>query len=154
VRTGSATIPAMAKRGESKGERSRKPQGRPAAEATSPKPADSRLAWMERTRVYRAIRERDMSLETPVAMFERQCAERQRAIGDVIDLWNSIAPAGVRASASIASLSQGTLTLSVASSSASFELSRVLRDGLERTLVDRMPTRIRRVKVRVSAEDA
>ena len=152
MRTGSATIPVMAKRGENKGERSRKPQGRPAADATSTKPADPRLAWIERARVYRAIRDRDMSLETPVAMFERQCAERQRAIGDVIDLWNSIAPAGVRTSASITSLAQGTLTLSVASSSASFELSRVLRDGLERTLVDRMPTRIRRVKIRVGAD--
>ena len=64
---------------------------------------------MERTRVYRAIRERDMSLETPVAMFERQCAERQRAIGDVIDLWNSIAPAGVRTSASIACFASSTI---------------------------------------------
>jgi hypothetical protein len=117
-------------------------------------PTDSRLAWIERARVYRAIRERDMSLETPVAMFQRQCAERQRAIGDVIDLWNSIAPAEVRTSASIASLAQGTLTISVAGASASFELSRVLRDGLERTLVDRMPTRIRRVKVRVGADDS
>jgi hypothetical protein len=144
----------MAKRGENKGERSRTSRGHPAADVKSPQPTDSRLAWMERTRVYRAIRERDMSLETPVAMFERQCAERQRAIGDVIDLWNSIAPAAVRTSASITSLAQGTLTISVASSSASFELSRVLRDGLERTLIDRMPTRIRRVKVRVGADDS
>jgi len=117
-------------------------------------PADARLAWIERTRVYRGIRERDVSIERPLAGLERLFADRQRALGDVIEAWNELAPVRVRASASIAGLTQGTLTLAVTSSSASYELSRALRDGLERDLVARMPARIRRVKVRVVADDS
>jgi hypothetical protein len=116
-------------------------------------PTDARLAWIERTRVYRGIRERDVSIERPLAGLERLFADRQRALGDVIEAWNQLAPERVRGSASIAGLTQGTLTLSVTSSSASYELSRALRDGLERDLVARLPARIRRVKVRVVAEE-
>ncbi len=114
---------------------------------------DPRLAWIERTRVYRGIRERDVSIERPLAGLERLFAERQRTLGDVIEAWNELAPSRVRGSASIAGLAQGTLTLTVTSSSASYELSRVLRDGLERDLVARLPARVRRVKVRVVAEE-
>ena len=116
-------------------------------------PVDARLAWIERTRVYRGIRERDVSIERPLAGLERLFADRQRALGDVIEAWNQLAPERVRGSASIGGLAQGTLTLSVTSSSASYELSRALRDGLERDLVARLPARIRRVKVRVVAEE-
>ncbi len=121
--------------------------------STGAAPVDARLAWIERTRVYRAIRERDVSIERPLAGLERMFADRQRALGDVIEAWNQLAPERVRGTASIAGLAQGTLTLAVTSSSASYELSRALRDGLERDLVARMPARVRRVKVRVVAEE-
>ena len=103
-------------------------------------------------RVYRGRPERDLSVAGLAASVERATAQRQRSLGDVIDLWNEVVPARVRDYASIEGLGQGTLTLTVASSSASYELSRALRDGLERMLVDRMPTRIKRVKVRVGAD--
>ena len=117
-------------------------------------PVDPRLAWIDRMRVYRGRAEPDLSVGSMAASFERATAQRQRALGDVIDLWNEVAPERVRGYATIDGLGQGTLTLTVASSSASYELSRALRDGLERTLVDRMPTRIKRVKVRVGADDS
>ena len=119
--------------------------------AAPPPPSDPRLAWIDRMRVYRGRAEPDLSIASMAAALERSTAQRQRMLGDVIDLWNEVASERVRGYATIEGLGQGTLTLSVTSSSASYELSRVLRDGLERTLVDRMPARIRRVKVRVGA---
>ena len=104
-------------------------------------------------RIYRGRSEPDLSIASMAAALERATAQRQRALGDVIDLWNQVAPERMRGFVTIEGLAQGTLSLTVASSSASFELSRLLRDGLERTLVDRMPTRIRRVKVRVGADE-
>ena len=104
-------------------------------------------------RVYRGRREPDLSVAAMAAALERATAQRQRALGDVIDVWNELVPERVRGYTAVDGLAQGTLTLTVASSSASYELSRVLRDGLERTLVARMPTRIRRIKVRVAAEE-
>jgi hypothetical protein len=103
-------------------------------------------------RVYRGRSEPDLSIGAMAASLERATAQRQRVLGDVIDLWNEVAPERVRGYAAIEGLGQGTLTLTVTSSSASYELSRVLRDGLERTLVERMPARIKRVKVRVGAD--
>jgi hypothetical protein len=115
-------------------------------------PSDPRLAWIDRMRVYRGRSEPDLSIGAMAASLERATAQRQRVLGDVIDLWNEVAPERVRGYAAIEGLGQGTLTLTVTSSSASYELSRVLRDGLERTLVERMPARIKRVKVRVGAD--
>ena len=127
-------------------------RGRPASAGGSTQPADPRLAWIERMRVYRGRAEPDLSAAAMAASVERATAQRQRALGDVIDLWNEVAPERMRGFVTIEGLAQGTLSLTVASSSASFEVSRLLRDGLERTLVERMPTRIRRVKVRVGAD--
>jgi hypothetical protein len=104
-------------------------------------------------RVYRGRAEPDLSVGAMASSLERSTAQRQRILGDVIDLWNEVAPVRVRGFAAIEGLGQGTLTLTVTSSSASYELSRVLRDGLERTLVERMPARIKRVKVRVGADE-
>lgn len=104
-------------------------------------------------RVYRGRPEPDLSVSTVAAWLEQANAQRRRALGDVIDLWNEVAPERVRGFATVDALAQGTLTLAVSGSSASYELSRLLRDGLERELVGRMPTRIRRVKVRVGSEE-
>ncbi len=120
----------------------------------SPTAVDVKAAWMERIRVYRGRRERDVTVNLFVDRIEREFDDRQRTVGDVIDAWNECAPVSIRTSATIASLFQGTLTLNTMSSSASFEVSRILRDGLERTLVARFPSRIRRVKVRVAGPTA
>ena len=132
------------------------PRGRLAVLATPPQPAsapvDPRLAWIDRTRVYRAIRERDTTIDRVVHGLEREFTDRQRTLGDVIDAWNSLVPPALRAHVSVAGVSAGTLTLSVASSGASYELSRALRDGLERRMVELLPGRVRRIKVRVGAE--
>jgi hypothetical protein len=131
-------------------------RGRLAGLATPSQPAsaptDPRLAWIDRTRVYRAIRERDTTIDRVVHGLEREFTDRQRTLGDVIDAWNSLVPPALRAHVSVAGVSAGTLTLSVASSGASYELSRALRDGLERRMVELLPGRVRRIKVRVGAE--
>ena len=141
----------MAKRSGKRDEGTPRGQGGSAGDAAPP--PDPRIAWLDRMRVYRGRREPDLSVAAMAAALERATAQRQRALGDVIDVWNELVPERVRGYTAVDGLAQGTLTLTVASSSASYELSRVLRDGLERTLVARMPTRIRRIKVRVAAEE-
>lgn len=117
---------------------------------STPQPTRSpRAAWMERMRPFRAIRERDASIGADLVRLERAFAQRQRTLGDVIDAWNALAPSAIRDVATIAGLSNGTLTIAAAGSSASYEISRALRDGLERRLVERVPARVRRVKVKV-----
>ena len=77
--------------------------------------------------------------------------ERQHAVGDVIDVWNQVAPAAVRELAAVGGVAQGTLTLVVTSTGASYELGRHLRDGLERTLMQQLPTRVKRIRVKIAA---
>jgi hypothetical protein len=91
-------------------------------------------------------------METALQAIERELRQQQDAVGDVIDVWNRLAPAGVRNLAAIVGVSAGTLTLAVTSSGASYELSRALRDGLERQLVHQMPSRVKRIKVRIVSE--
>jgi hypothetical protein len=126
----------------------------PAPPAAAAAPADRRLAWLERMRPFRARHDRDVSMEGALQSLERQLREQQNAVGDIIDVWNELAPPAVRGLATIGGVSQGTLTLVTASSGASYELSRVLRDGLERALMRRLPSRVKRIKVRVGSGDA
>jgi len=133
---------------------------RPAKDALPSKDArtdiitDRWLAWLERMRPFRARLERDVSMEGALQSLERQLRDQRNAVGDVIDVWNEIVPADVRGIATIGGVSQGTLTLVTASSGASYELSRLLREGLERTLMLRLPARVKRIKVRVGSGDA
>jgi len=123
------------------------------ASASEPSaPADLRLAWLNRMRPYRERRERDVSIEIALKGIERELRTQRDSVGDIIDAWNRVAPASVRELASIAGVSAGTLTLAVASSGASYELGRALREGLERALVQQMPTRVKRIKVRIAGE--
>lgn len=116
-------------------------------------PLDPRLAWMDYMRTFRGRREPDLSLGRMIGGLEREFSDRQRTLGDVIDMWNSLVPASLRGAVSIAGITGGTLTVAASSSSASFELSRALRDGLERALIERMPGRVRRVKVKVGGAE-
>lgn len=119
-------------------------------ETTNGLPADRRLAWLDRMRPFRARHERDVSMEAALQSLERQLREQHNAVGDIIDVWNEIVPAPLQGIATIGGVSQGTLTLVCATSGASYEISRALRDGLERTLMQRLPSRIKRIKVRVA----
>ena len=103
-------------------------------------------------RPFRARRDRDVTIDLTIRSLERELRAEHAAVGDVIDTWNQVAPADVRGLAAIGGVVQGTLTLTVESSGASYELSRALRDGLERELMKRLPARVRRIKVRVKAE--
>ena len=122
------------------------------AKPREPGAVDPRIAWLDRMREFRGRRERDITVNRPVDAFEREFKDRHRALGDIIDAWNELSPLSVRGVVTISGLAQGTLTLTMTSSSASFEISRILRDGLEHTLVTRFPSRIRRIKVRVGGE--
>jgi hypothetical protein len=123
--------------------------------ATDEIPADARraVAWMERMRPYRAIRQRDLSIGTEVLSIERSMGRRQDALGDVIEAWNRVAPPALARIVAIAGLARGTLTLSVTGSAASYELGRALRGGLERALVAELPGRVRRIKVVLSGAE-
>lgn len=113
---------------------------------------DARLAWIDRMRPFRCRHDRDVSMEPALKAIEREFRQQNDAVGDVIDAWNAVAAPQVRSLATIAGVTQGTLTLVVHSSGASYELSRALRGGLERELMRRLPARVKRIKVRVAAE--
>jgi hypothetical protein len=112
------------------------------------------LGWIERMREYRGFRERATPVAADIDAMARRFRQERDALGDVIDVWNEVSPAGVRPHVRISGLASGTLTLATPSSSAGYELTRELRNGLERTLVQRLPGRVRRVRVKVGAADA
>lgn len=114
--------------------------------------ADRRLVWLDSMRPFRARHERDVSMESALQAIERELRNQRDTVGDVIDVWNRVAPPSVRDLASVVGVSAGTLTLAVASSGAAYEIGRVLRDGLERQMVQQMPARVKRIKVRVVSE--
>lgn len=145
----------MAKRARTKASAAANPPAGTPQETKQPSgpasSADRRLVWLDRMRPFRERHERDVGLERVIQSLEREMRDQQAAVGDIIDAWNQVAPPAVRDLAAIAGVSQGTLTLVVTSSGASYELSRALRDGLERTLMQRLPARVKRIRVRIAA---
>jgi len=127
---------------------------KPPSAAVPEGPRTPGMVWIERMRQYRGRRERDVGIAVQVGSLEREFRDRQREVGDLIDVWNEIAPEKLRALVSIGGLTQGTLTLVTASSAAGYEASRALREGLERTLMQRFPARVRRIKVKVGGDAA
>jgi hypothetical protein len=125
---------------------------KPPSAAAPEGPRTPGMVWIERMREFRGRRERDVGIAVQVGSLEREFRDRQREVGDLIDVWNEIAPEKLRALVSIGGLTHGTLTLVTASSAAGYEASRALRDGLERTLMQRFPARVRRIKVKVGGD--
>ena len=128
------------------------PESKPAGD---PAPgADRRLVWLDRMRPFRERHERDVGLDRVIQALERELRDQHNAVGDIIDVWNEVAPPALRDIAVSAGVSPGTLTIAVATSGASYELSRVLRDGLERDLMKRLPARVKRIRVKIATNDA
>jgi hypothetical protein len=132
------------------------PPTRPAAAGDARSDAastpDRRLTWLDRMRPFRERREREVSIDGALRALERQLRDEHSTLGDLIDAWNAVVPAPLQGIARIVGVAQGTLTVAVATSGASYELSRALRAGLERRLLEKLPPRVKRIKVKVVGE--
>lgn len=105
--------------------------------------AHKTLRLLRQTRVAST---RDLSIQAPLERLVREVAAVHRQGDAAVDAWERVAPAPLRARATVVSLSRGTLTLRTSDAAARFEADRWLRSGGQATLAraaGRAITRIR-----------
>ena len=89
---------------------------------------------LQRLRVWRGSRERDVSIGKIVEDLTRQAADRQRRLGGIGDLWEEVVPVGLRKGCEVEGMAGGVLMVKAASPAARFQFDRWLRNGGEAQL--------------------
>lgn len=105
-------------------------------------------------REHRGRRERDPSIGKLVAGTAQHAERTQRKLGQLIGLWDELVPAELASHTSLSGLRHGVLHVIVDSSSAAYELDRLLRGGLTHQLQSRFRGSLVRVKTRIGKVDA
>ena len=109
-------------------------------------------AEIERLRSIRAFRPKNDSIVAAVEQ-ERTRADRvHRRLGELISLWQELAPPNVAASTSLAGLRAGILSVEADSAAIMYELDQALRGGMLASLRARYRGTLTRVRTQLSAD--
>jgi hypothetical protein len=91
---------------------------------------DPRLARLARIAPFRRRRDRDPSITKMVEETLRKARRDEKRIGSFAEAWERLVPEEIVRSCTIGSVRGSKVTVQVNSSSAKFELDRLLRSGL------------------------
>ena len=105
---------------------------------------------IEQLRRHRARPGHDLAIGDSVRATADVARKTNDRLGDLIDLWNELVPGHLVRHTSIAGLRRGVLQINVDTSSAAFELDRLLRGGLTHELRKRFRGSLARIKTRVN----
>lgn len=94
-----------------------------------------------------------MSLGTDLGHLAPSLKRQASRLAAVAEAWLDAAPASLADLVSIEGVRSGTLTLAVDGAAAKFRIDRALREGVERSLRERLPS-IRAVRVRIATVEA
>jgi hypothetical protein len=122
------------------------------SDASDPRVQQQRL---ERLRGYRNRPERDLSLGFLSERFKREVAGPFKQLEGLIEPWRQTAPAEMIEHCRLESLRRGTLTIAVPDHSRMYELDVLMRNGLQKKLIEAMGAgQVRRIKLRLDASIA
>jgi hypothetical protein len=110
------------------------------------------IKQLEELRKLRGSRVRDISIATAVEATANQAASTQRKLGELIEIWERQVPAAIANRSTLIGIRAGVLNITIDSSSAAFELDRLLRSGLINALRSEYRGTLTRVKWKIAAE--
>ncbi len=114
--------------------------------------ADS-LANLRRLRELRERKPRDDSISGLIESQKSRAGKAQKQLGELAELWTELLPESLCARTTLMSMRGGVLHVAADSSSVSFELDRLLREGLLQKLRGRFGGTLTRVKVQLQTPD-
>jgi hypothetical protein len=109
----------------------------------------SPIQQLETLREHRGTRERDASISNVIAGTAQHATRTHRKLGQLIARWEELLPPDLTSHTSLGGLRNGVLHVVVDSSSAAYELDRLLRGGLEKQLQQRFRGSLARIRVRI-----
>lgn len=108
------------------------------------------LTHIENLRRWRAPHVRDVTLAGLAERVDRTVVRPHKQLGSISVLWRELLPPELLVRTTLASFINGTLTVEAADSAALYQLDRLLRSGLERTLKATCKAPLRRIKFAVA----
>ena len=102
-----------------------------------PPPDPPEIRHLKQLREWRRGGEPDLSLGFMQAAFKRDIARPFKQLQGLTELWEELVPEPLREHTRLEALSRGTLRVTADSASHRYELERLLREGLERRLIER-----------------
>lgn len=116
--------------------------------------SDPASSYMNRLRQWRTRPDRDLSLGFLRDQFKREVEKPYKQLHAIAEIWAELVPASLSEHVRLESLARGVLRVAVDSSSALYELDRLLRGGVEQELIrQHKGPAFRCVKLRVAAFD-
>ena len=115
---------------------------------------DSIADRIESLRERRVPKPRNNAMSDLLAARTKALKRESRGTGVVATAWGELCPPHLLERTGVVGITRGVLTLSADDAAARFEVDRVLRCGVERELLKRLPLNVRRVRVVISADDA
>jgi|GEM_PF-438525 len=97
--------------------------------------SDPTQEHLDRLRKSRSLPKPDLSLGFMAEQFKRDVAKPYLQLGDLAELWRQLVPAKLVERSRLVGLSRGTLHLEVDNPAAHFEIDRLLREGLQKQLI-------------------
>ena len=107
------------------------------------------LEQLQELRVRRARPARDITIAQTLDRTRRDLKKAHRHLAELAELWQTLVPPQLAARTALAQHHRGVLTVTVDSSSTSFELDRLLRGGLLSDLRHSFRGTLARVKLQV-----
>ncbi|OPX24371.1 MAG: hypothetical protein B1H04_02180 [Planctomycetales bacterium 4484_123] len=95
------------------------------------------------------------SLSEPLTrLVQYRLARRVRQLGQLAAAWDECIPQYIREHTALVSYARGTLTVAVDSAAHRYRLQRLLQDGLEQAIRERLPSALRRIRLVPGSFDA
>jgi len=111
------------------------------------------LQQLQSLREHRARPVRETSIMGTIAQTADEARKTHRKLGRLGELWESLVPSTLASHTRLNGLRRGVLSITVDSSAASFELDRLLRQGLTKELQQRFNGSLVRVKATIGQID-
>lgn len=129
----------------------------PAGSVSSQELTDARrnagtLAWLARQQ--RPLREPRLGMDWELNKVRREIASTRRRVGQLLGPWEQLVPEDIKDRSRVEGLRGDTLMVTVDAPSTRFQLDRLIRTGLARSMHRATQGRVQRIRVRIGPLDS
>ena len=102
---------------------------------------------LEKLRTWRGRKDRDLTLKRDLIALQRSLKKTNNQLSQIYELWESVVPEKIKANAHPISLQRGVLEIAANGSPTSYQLQRLIREGLLQALQSQCTTHLKKIKI-------
>ena len=102
---------------------------------------------LEKLRTWRGREDRDLTLKRDLIALQRTLKKTNKQLSQIYELWESVVPEKIQSSAHPISLQRGVLEIAANGSPTSYQLQRLIREGLLQALQSQCTTHLKKIKI-------